>query len=128
MIKIADKKRSLQLEHDATKINSGDIKVLDNYSDIISRRLIKDTIRDEIPSMHSVTLFLNLQKPQKKIFEQLNRELTKDSSKNVFLIQEFISWVLVHPRVMYINTNMFNYNLYILIRIIIIIKLKLGFI
>ena len=100
MIKFVNKKRGEDFERDYQSIVSGNTEALKRYSDVICRRLIKDTIKDEIPQSYSVTLFLKLQEAQKKIFDVITQIFEKSKIGNVFLIQEFISWVLVHPAVM----------------------------
>lgn len=101
MIKFVNEKRSEEFTHDKDRIRLGNVETLKRYSDVICRRLIKDTIKDELPPSYSVTLFLNIQETQKKIFDVMIKSFDKEKSRNVFLIQEFISWVLVHPAILY---------------------------
>ena len=101
MIKFVNKKRGEDFENDIPRIVSGSTEALTSYSDVICRRLIRDTIKDELPQSYSVTLFLKLQDSQKKIFDVITQMFEKSKIGNVFLVQEFISWVLVHPAVMY---------------------------
>ena len=75
--------------------------LLGRLSNVVLRRLIKDTIKSELPPTHSVTMFLKLQETQKKLFDAIIKEEdTTSKMSNVFLYQELISWILVHPGVM----------------------------